>query len=185
MTTGVLIGLVFVAVIVPALLRRPIKYPTSESHQYQPKHPFLRHDETELYHRLRQTLRFATVFPQVAMAAIVTEKGRNRVARNAFDRKYVDYLICDHLSLKPLYVIELDGASHRSKEAQKRDATKDRVFHSAGIPVVRYTEKDISSHIILRDYLRITGAPAETAADANSPSLPQTAAVIQIDKKRG
>ncbi|HBD37610.1 MAG TPA: hypothetical protein DC084_28910, partial [Cupriavidus sp.] len=52
----------------------------------------------------------------------------------------------------PLYVVELDGASHGSAKAQKRDKQKNDVLASAGIPIMRYASKDVDLRTILRDY---------------------------------
>ncbi len=52
--------------------------------------------------------------------------------------------------MRPLYVIELDSASHGSAKAQKRDKQKNDVLASAGIPIMRYTPKNVDLQTILR-----------------------------------
>jgi hypothetical protein len=62
--------------------------------------------------------------------------------------------------MRPLYVIELDGASHRGAGAQKRDRQKNEVLASAGIPIKRYSSKDVDFTVILRDYASVVSPPA-------------------------
>lgn len=128
--------------------------------------PFMRNDEIELYDRLVMALRNAHVFPQVSMSAFVQHKGKAQAARNMFSQKYVDYLVCERKTMRPLYVIELDGASHGSAKARKRDAQKDQVLASAGIPIKRYTSKDVDFTVILGDYVSVTSPalPPDTVA---------------------
>jgi Protein of unknown function (DUF2726) len=136
--------------------------------QFARKSPFLRQDEIHLYGRLSAALKDAHVFPQVAMSAFVQHKGKTRAARNLFAQKYVDYLVCERTSMRPLYVVELDGASHNSASARKRDAQKNDVLASAGIPIVRYVSKDVDFVTILRDYQSVVAPkPLQTASVAS------------------
>jgi hypothetical protein len=50
---------------------------------------------------------------------------------------HVDFLLCDPTSLQPVAAIELDDKSHQRKSAQERDAVKDAVFATAGLPLER------------------------------------------------
>jgi hypothetical protein len=129
------------------------------------KTPFLRKDEIRLYERLMLALKDAHVFPQVAMSAFVTHQG-SRSARNAFSQKYVDYLVCDRKTMRPLYVIELDGGSHNSASARKRDRQKDEVLALAGIPIRRYATHEVDLPRLERDYQLIVSSAAASAATA-------------------
>jgi len=129
----------------------------------------LRQDEIHLYERLSLALKDAHVFPQVAMSAFVQHKGKSQAARNLFAQKYVDYLVCERKTIRPLYVIELDGASHESTKVKRRDAQKNDVLASAGIPIMRYTSKDVDFAIVLRDYVSVV-----------EPTPPQTEAVAHV-----
>lgn len=124
----------------------------SQAYQFARKAPFLRDDEIHLYERLVIALRDAHVFPQVAMSAFVQHQGKEYGARSLFSQKYVDYLVCERGTMRPLYVIELDGASHGSAQAKKRDRQKNQVLESAGIPIKRYSSKDIDFKVILLDF---------------------------------
>lgn len=165
------IALVFfvLAAVIAALKGKSKGSKTSQGLQFARKSPFLRQDEIHLYDRLVVALKDAHVFPQVAMSAFVQHKGRSQAARNLFGQKYVDYLICERKSMRPLYVVELDGASHRSASAQKRDAVKNEVLASAGIPIKRYVSKDVDFVVILRDYQSVVAS-----------TLPQIASAVPV-----
>ena len=118
--------------------------------------------EAELYERLVVALKASHVFPQVAMSAFLREAERRNGGRNAFAQKYVDFLVCERRTFRPLYVIELDGRSHGSDKAKAKDAERDAMLASAGIPVRRYTSSKIDFTVILRDHIEIVG-PASVA----------------------
>lgn len=143
---------------------------TSQGYQFARKAPFLRDDEIHLYERLVIALRNAHVFPQVAMSAFVQHKGKEYGARSLFAQKYVDYLVCERGTMRPLYVIELDGASHSSARAKKRDGQKNQVLESAGIPIRRYTSKDVDFKVILLDFASVV-RPAESVVTSGSRSV--------------
>lgn len=122
--------------------------------------------EAELYERLVVALRASHVFPQVAMSAFLKEAKRSNGGRNAFAQKYVDFLVCERGTLKPLYVIELDGRSHGSAKAKQKDAKRDALLASAGIPIRRYTSSKVDFTVILRDHLEIVGPARPAVVDA-------------------
>lgn len=60
------------------------------------------------------------------------------------DRKFVsnenthcDFIVYNRFDKKPYFVVEVDGKQHRKKVQQERDARKDRLLNSLGIPVYR------------------------------------------------
>jgi len=167
---AILFLFVLAAAILSALKSKGNGGKSAKAFVFARKSPFLREDEIHLYERLTAALKDAHVFPQVAMSAFVQHKGNSQTARNVFAQKYVDYLICDRTTMRPLYVIELDGASHGSARAQKRDSQKNDVLASAGIPIKRYTSKDVELATILLDYASIV-SPAQAQAAAPSPAL--------------
>ncbi|WP_231906999.1 DUF2726 domain-containing protein [Cupriavidus sp. D384] len=142
---------------------------SSRNFRFARKDPFLRQDEIALYERLTVALRDAHIFPQVAMSSFVQHKGKAQAARNLFAQKYVDYLVCERKTMRPLYVIELDGASHSSAKAQKRDKQKNEVLASAGIPIMRYTSKNVDLQTIVGDYKSVVpGEPATGSGSSGS-----------------
>jgi very-short-patch-repair endonuclease len=52
---------------------------------------------------------------------------------------YIADFFCYELKL----VIEIDGASHFSEEAQKRDAERDRQMQAIGLTVIRVKDSDV------------------------------------------
>ncbi|MBT1538778.1 DUF2726 domain-containing protein [Ralstonia solanacearum] len=71
-------------------------------------------------------------------------------------------LVCERHTFKPLYVIELDGRSHGSAAAKAKDAKRDAMLATAGIPVKRYTSSKVEFAVVLRDYMEVVG-PAHSA----------------------
>lgn len=67
---------------------------------------------------------------------VTPDKSKWRVYRNKIDRKHVDYLLCDAQTMQPLLGIELDDRSHQRKDRQARDKFVDRVFVTAGLPIL-------------------------------------------------
>jgi hypothetical protein len=153
---ALLMALVFIALVTIKAKRSGGGSP--QGCQFSRKAPFLRDDEIHLYERLVIALRNAHVFPQVAMSAFVQHKGKEYGARSLFAQKYVDYLVCERGTMRPLYVIELDGASHGSAKAKKRDGRKNQVLESGGIPIKRYTSKDVDFKVILLDFASVVGS---------------------------
>ena len=56
--------------------------------------------------------------------------------RGHVSQKHVDFVLCDLKNLKPIVCIELDDASHEEEDRQERDALVDRIFSSAGLPLL-------------------------------------------------
>lgn len=168
-----MLGLVFlfaIAVVLLSILKSAAAAgSSSRGFRFVRRSPFLRQDEILLYERLTAALKDTHVFPQVAMSAFVQHSGKSQAARNLFAQKYVDYLICERNTMRPLHVIELDGASHGSAKAQKRDKQKNDVLESAGIPTMRYTSKDVDLKTILSDYFSVVPPqPVEGAGPSAS-----------------
>lgn len=64
-----------------------------------------------------------------------------RIYTNKIDRKHVDFLLCDPLTLRPLVGIELDDRSHQREDRQARDEFVDGVFEAAGLPLLHFPVK--------------------------------------------
>ena len=105
------------------------RYPAEQPRRRQ----LLSQREQAMHHRLLQALPERVVLAQVSFGALLT--ARARAVRNTFDRKIVDFVVCDK-AFQVLAVIELDDASHRGKAA--KDSARDRLLVQAGYRVVRY-----------------------------------------------
>lgn len=107
---------------------------------------FFSRAEREFYETLRRALPVGYVaFPNVRLQDIfyIAAKGKERRGVYArFQDKHVDFLIVDAKDYRPVLGIELDGSSHDRAEQKYRDAVKETVFRSAGLPLVRFRNED-------------------------------------------
>jgi very-short-patch-repair endonuclease len=93
------------------------------------------------------------VFPQVHLSAILDHKVKGQTWKYAFSHinsKSVDYVLCDRETLRPTYAIELDDYTHDHKDRQTRDVEVERIFKVAGLPLVRFSNKDMTSEEIIK-----------------------------------
>lgn len=80
------------------------------------------------------------VFPNVRLndLFLITAAPHQRQGTYARLRdKHVDFLVVSLPDHRPVFTIELDGASHDNAAQQHRDAVKDTAFRSAGLPLLR------------------------------------------------
>ena len=89
--------------------------------------------EQAMHNRLSHALPELVVLAQVSFSALLT--ARAYAARNTFDRKTADFVVCDR-AFQVLAVIELDDASHKGKT--DKDAARDAMLVAAGYRVLRY-----------------------------------------------
>lgn len=87
------------------------------------------------------------VFPQVHLSSLLDHHIKDQEWYYAFrhiNGKSVDYVLCSKSTLKPTYVIELDDCTHDRSDRRKRDAEVERIFKDAGLPLVRFKDKNVS-----------------------------------------
>lgn len=82
------------------------------------------------------------VLCQVSFNSMITT--RNIARRNEFNRASCDYCLCDK-DFNPVLVVELDDRSHLYHK--ERDIKRDTLLNSAGIPVIRFTERPSISEL--------------------------------------
>jgi hypothetical protein len=97
--------------------------------------------EREFHHVLRRVVgeRWA-IHPKVRLEDIagVPEGTPGRYKyRNYVRSSHVDFLLCTADTASPVLAIELDDSSHVTPSAQRRDALKDSILSSAGLPLLR------------------------------------------------
>lgn len=109
--------------------------------------------EKLFYATLCEALPEARVFPQVAMSAVIGVIGDSFAARNRFDRKIFDFVICSSAG-DLLYVIELDDKSHLSASARWRDSVKNDVSAAAGLVLLRYPSVKVDQGKLQADFER-------------------------------
>jgi very-short-patch-repair endonuclease len=59
-------------------------------------------------------------------------------------KKSVDFLVCDITNTKLIFAIEIDGDSHEDNGQLALDAMKDIIFASAGVPLLRISNKAVA-----------------------------------------
>ncbi len=74
---------------------------------------------------------------KVRVADVLKTQPFSQSAFNRISRKHFDFVLCDPSTTRPLLAIELDDATHRSADAQKRDAVKDAACRAANLPLLR------------------------------------------------
>jgi len=81
------------------------------------------------------------VFPNIALQTVFQyERMRGLLAEDDFGfylRSQVDFCITSTASYLPLLAIEVDGDFHDQESQKARDAKKDRVFSTGGVPLLR------------------------------------------------
>ncbi len=83
------------------------------------------------------------ICPQVALSAIFFITGRYfRVPFQRISQKRIDFLVCDAVTMKSLFGIELDDSSHKKAERTERDDFINNVFQAAGLPLLRVPAKN-------------------------------------------
>jgi hypothetical protein len=103
----------------------------------------------------------------------VSRSFNSMIYKNKIDRKHLDFLICDSITMKPLLGIELDDSSHKRINRMERDWFVNQVFESAGLPLLHvtaqreYNTKELAARIVplIRD--KVTPLPQN---DQSSPA---------------
>lgn len=113
---------------------------------YALRDDFLSDAELSFYKILEQVVgNKVTICPKVSLKDIffVTERDRskNSTYMNKINRKHVDFLLCNTVTMKPLCGIELDDTSHNRQDRVERDIFVNDLFNSAGLQLVRFQNK--------------------------------------------
>ena len=92
-------------------------------------------------------------FPNVRLQDVfyISAKGEERRGVYArFQDKHIDFLVVAVRDYRPVLGIELDGSSHDRVEQKYRDAVKETVFRSAGLPLLQFSNEENLSVPALR-----------------------------------
>lgn len=154
----------------------------SAEYPYHLRDNFLSPAELSFYGVLRTAINGRAVLcSKVALADIFyVKKGddasRWRIYTNKIDRKHVDFLLCDPVTMRPLVGIELDDSSHQRPDRQARDTFVDGVFAAARLPLLHipakrgYVTAEIEGQIA--PYIGVVAAPTSAPAKTTDRSLP-------------
>lgn len=163
MENYVILGLVIIAVI---LLRIVISNASTKrkvfkdnEYAYTAKSLMMTRTESEFFTKLDQAVsQRYYVFPQVHLSALLDHKVKGQDWSHAFwhiNGKSVDFVLCDKITLRPTYAIELDDLTHEQSDRRKRDTEVERIFREANLPLVRFQDKNVSEQEIIK---ALTGA---------------------------
>lgn len=89
--------------------------------------------EQSMFLRLTQALPEHIVLAQVSFSALLDAKTQR--ARNRFNQKTADFVICDK-AFNVVAEVELDDSSHNGRS--KQDANRDNMLKDAGYKVIRF-----------------------------------------------
>jgi len=133
---------------------------------YHLRDHFLSLAELHFYESLKAAVAGrAVIITKVALGDVFyVKKGddasKYRIYTNKIDRKHVDFLLCDSVTMQPLVGIELDDKSHQREDRQARDVFVDGVFAAADLPLIHvpvkraYVVEEIAAQ--LAPYLKIS-----------------------------
>lgn len=149
------IALVLGILAVVALLLQARNKKSSRGSSEAPKaRPPLTEREQAMFFRLQEALPDHIVLAQVAMSAVLT--AATQAARNRFDRKVIDFVVCSK-AFEVVAIVELDDSSHKGKEAA--DDRRDKLLKGAGYRSVRL--QDIPPSERIRTAVLLTERPAK------------------------
>ena len=156
-----------------------------ETLPYRLNSKFLTPAEVEFFHMLQLAQPEGTVLcPKVNLQDLFWVPPYDYTARNRIDRKHVDFVLADDLSLQPLCGIELDDRSHQRPDRQERDRFVEAVFAATGLPVVRVPLHADYDPDKLAAELRTAIAEAPVARTTTPPPCPKcrTTMVVRTAK---
>lgn len=129
------------AVTLPPPLPPQMDIHAGETAQFGRKASLLTRNEEKLYRSLLQACRSDyQVMAKVRLWDILwltNEPPDRKQHLSRLSCRYVDFLLCEPLTLKPLLAIELDDHSHQNDYAKESDRYKNEVFAVARLPLMR------------------------------------------------
>jgi very-short-patch-repair endonuclease len=156
--TIVIIVVVVMALVVAAMFaaKRAGIVPSEPEAPYAPK-PLMTRSEMAFFEKLCDAAARAGaegVFPQVAMAAIVTtrkglDQSTRMSARGRFSRKMIDFVLVDD-AMRVMLLVELDDPTHDAA----KDADRDSITGAAGYRTLRVADGRRTSVVELERLIR-------------------------------
>lgn len=105
------------------------------------------------------------------------------------DRKHVDFLLCDPVTMRPMVGIELDDNSHQRPDRQERDAFVDQAFQAAGLPLLHVAVKRAyvvtELEALLAPFVHTTWEPAHAAQPVQASPAPSNGAARRLAPQLG
>ena len=126
----------------------------NNKYSYSAKDSVMTRAETEFFKKLHLAVNERyLVFPQVHLSALLDHKIKGQdwgIAFRHINGKSVDFVLCDKITLRPAYAIELDDFTHDRHDRVERDVEVDRIFNEARLPLVRFKKVNVSSDEIIQ-----------------------------------
>jgi hypothetical protein len=169
--------------VILSFFKRSQKDTTSKALPYRLRDDFLSPAEFSFYKVLSSLAdpRF-TIQTKVRLADIffVARPNENIAFYNRIANKHLDFLVCDSVTMKPLFGVELDDSSHKQNNRQERDEFVDSVFKVAGLallhfPVQReYNSREIAAQIapLLKEKVGLSAPPPQPKNNDQAGSVP-------------
>ena len=152
---------------------------------YRVRDDFLSTPELSFYRVLQTVIGGrATIFTKVGLGDVfyVARPNENHNYRNRIAQKHVDFIVCDIQTLKPLFAVELDDASHQRADRQERDAFVDQVFQAASLPLAHVAaQREYSVHDLAAKFEAYLPAKVETKpTPVAMPPQPPAPTVVAV-----
>jgi hypothetical protein len=160
---------------------------STEPLPYRVRDDFLSPAEISFCHVLSSVVgSWAVICPKVRLADIffVVRPDENLSYFNRVAQRHVDFLLCKPNSMKPVLGIELDDTSHTRPKRKQRDEFVDKVFESAGLPLLRiaaqrdYSTRELTTQIAQYLELVETHPSTSNTAAVPQPTSPQVSKPI-------
>lgn len=152
--------------------------PTPEALPYCLRDDFLSVAEFSFYKVLLSLIGpRLTIQSKVRLADIffVARPNENISHFNRITNKHLDFLVCDTLTMRPLFAVELDDSSHQRRDRQERDDFVESVCRVAGLPLLRFRAQ--------REYntkeIEVQIAPLVQRLATGSPQTPQAVKPVE------
>jgi hypothetical protein len=131
----------------------------SYQYTYGRREAIMTEREAKFFHTLEAAVKEKYfVFPQVRLSSLVSSKASGKHYKagiNRLNKKSVDYVLCERVTLETAYVIELDDSSHDRPDRVKRDDMVEESLRSTGYKLVRFRNiKGITSDQIIEQLSR-------------------------------
>lgn len=86
------------------------------------------------------------VFPQVHLSSLAINRTTGKYYKAGFqriNRRSVDYVLADKITLESKYAVELDDKTHDSAKSRRLDELKEKILNDIKLPLIRF--RDIGS----------------------------------------
>lgn len=98
------------------------------------------------------------VCPKVRLADVVYVTGNKKNGSwyhnyAQISQKHIDFVVCDRRG-QILFGLELDGASHYSRQEKMRDAQKNEICRAAGFPLLRVRSSKVYDSGSVREFIQ-------------------------------